>query len=308
MKVVTYNIRSGFGLDHRCDLERIVNAVRGADIIGFQEVERGWRRSAMVNQPERLGELLAHYHWVYGPSFDVDASTLLDDGRVRNRRRQFGPMLMSKWPILSTRRIVLPYLATVDHFNFAAGAIEGVVAAPAGPLRVYSIHLSSISARERLLQIDTLLEDHDRACRAGTVWTGNPDPTGSSGAGDLAFLDWSNGEPAPPVPRHTLFMGDFNSVEESSEYVRIAGEHDPFYGRGMHCGDLVDTWAVAREKIGDPTSWWPDPPDRAPGYALRLDYCFVSTGLAARVSRAWVDVGASGSDHKPYWVEFDDHC
>ena len=47
-------------------------------------------------------------------------------------------------------------------------------------------------------------------------------------------------------------------------------------------------------------------PDRAPGHALRLDYCFASSGLASSVSRAWVDVDADGSDHKPCWVEIDD--
>lgn len=305
MKVVTYNIRYGFGPDHRCSLERVADSVRGADIIGLQEVERFWRRSGMIDQPERLGELLPLHHWVYCPSFDVDAGTLGDDGRVLNRRRQFGPMLLSRWPILSTRRIVLPQLGTVDLLNFAAGAIEGVIAAPAGPLRVYSVHLSAISQRERLWQIDTLLEGHEHTCRAGAASTGNAVPCEPAGDGDLAFLDWSNGEPAAPTPRHTLVMGDFNSVAESPEYIRMVGERDPVYGRGMHSDELVDTWAVARETIGEPTSWWPDPPDCAPGHPMRLDYCFVSTGLGSSVSRAWVDVDAEGSDHKPYWVELD---
>ena len=306
MKVVTYNIRYGFGLDHRCDLKRIADTVRGADIICLQEVERFWRRSEMADQPARIGELLPHCYWTYGPSLDVDASTRRDDGSILNRRRQFDPMLLSKWPILSTRLIVLPHLGTVDLFNFSSGAIEGVIAAPVGPLRVYSVHLSSISPRERLLQIDTLLDSYDRACRTGAVSTGSAAPAGTVEAGHPMHLDWSNGEPAPPTPENTLFMGDFNCIEESPEYVRFAGEADPVYGRGMHTDDLVDSWAVARKTIGEPTSWWPDPPDGAPGRALRLDDCFVSNGLAASVSRAWVDVDADGSDHRPYWVEFDD--
>jgi len=40
MRVVTYNMRFGWGLDGRVDLERIVNSVRDADIIALQEVER----------------------------------------------------------------------------------------------------------------------------------------------------------------------------------------------------------------------------------------------------------------------------
>ncbi len=38
MKIVTYNIRYGLGLDNQYDLERIADSVRGADIIGLQEV------------------------------------------------------------------------------------------------------------------------------------------------------------------------------------------------------------------------------------------------------------------------------
>ena len=63
---------------------------------------------------------------------------------------------------------------------------------------------------------------------------------------------------------------------------------------------------LIRETVGEPESWWPDPPDRAPGTAMRLDYCFVSTGLGSSVFRAWVDTDADGSDHKPYWVQLDD--
>lgn len=305
MKTVTYNIRYGLGNDNRYDLARTANAVHGADIIGLQEVERFWRRSGMTDQPKQLGELLPDYYWAYCPSFDVDASTRDANGGVVNRRRQFGPMLLSKWPILSTRVMVLPQLKTVDLFNFSGGAIEGIISTPAGALRVYSLHLSSISSRERLLQIDALLNAFFHVSQNGGTATSDGTPVDPVETKNFKRTDWSNGEPGLPKPEHTLFMGDFNCVEESAEYTRFAGEIDPVHGRGMHSDDLLDSWSVAREKIGQPTSWWPDQPGQNPRKALRLDYCFVSTGLAPKVSRAWVDADAAGSDHKPYWVEFD---
>ena len=308
MKAVTYNIRYGLGLDNRYDLERIANAVRDADIISLQEVERFWRRSGMTDQPERLGELLPDYYRVYCPSLDVDASTRDANGGIINRRRQFGLMLLSKRPVISARMIALPQLETVDFFSRVnlsiSGAIEVVTATPAGVLRVYSLHLSSVSSRERLLQIDTLLNMFAYSKRNRATVSRNDMPTDPIEAKNFVRMNWSNDEATPPAPEHTLFMGDFNSLEESPEYIRFAGEIDPVYGRGMHSDDLIDSWSVAKETIGHPTSWWPDPPDRAPGKALRLDYCFVSMGLASKVSRAWVDVDADGSDHKPYWVEF----
>ena len=306
MKVITYNIRYGLGLDQRFDLERIADAVRDADIIGLQEVERNWRRSDMIDQPKRLGELLPDHYWAYYPAFDVDASSSNKSGPVINRRRQFGPMLLSRWPIESVRTILLPQLNTVDLLNMSTGAIECAIETPLGSLRVYSLHLSSISTRERMLQIDTLLNAHSRFISNGGVCTGSSQPDDPVEVENFIRMDWHNGDPLPVSPENTLFLGDFNSQEESPEYVRFAGETDPVYGRGIHPDEFVDSWSVAKETVGEPTTWWPDPPDRAPGFAVRLDYCFASAGLARHIARAWVDTDAVGSDHKPYWVIFDE--
>ena len=74
MKLVTYNIRFGLGLDQRIDLARIADTVRDADIIALQEVERFWKRSGMSDQPEIVGRHLRGFYWVYFPAFDMDAS------------------------------------------------------------------------------------------------------------------------------------------------------------------------------------------------------------------------------------------
>jgi endonuclease/exonuclease/phosphatase family metal-dependent hydrolase len=117
MKLVSYNIRFGLGTDHRNNLERIAETVRDADIIGLQEVERFWKRGGMLDQPDILGGYLKEFYWAYCPAFDMDASERNEDGTVLNRRRQFGPMVLSRWPILSSRLIVFPKLGTVKHFN-----------------------------------------------------------------------------------------------------------------------------------------------------------------------------------------------
>jgi endonuclease/exonuclease/phosphatase family metal-dependent hydrolase len=306
MKIVTYNIRFGLGIDQRYDLERIAAEIDGADIIGLQEVERFWRRSGMVDQPQILGELLKEYYWAYCPAFDVDASTMNEDDSVLNRRRQFGPMLLSRWPICSARPMVLPQLPANELISMTAGALECVIDTPSGPFRVYSLHLSALSPRERLLQIDHLLEMNKSIEHCGRVLMAAGNHSNPAEAVHIDKLDWNNGESSLPLPAYTLFLGDFNSIEESSEYIRFVGEDDPIFGRGVHSSSFVDSWNVARETTGQPESWWPDPPDRLPGHPLRLDYCFISTELAPKVKRCWVDTKAVGSDHKPYWVEFDD--
>jgi len=36
----------------------------------------------------------------------------------------------------------------------------------------------------------------------------------------------------------------------------------------------------------------------------RIDHCFVTADLAPRVTRAWIDNNAQGSDHQPVFFEF----
>jgi endonuclease/exonuclease/phosphatase family metal-dependent hydrolase len=303
VKITTYNIRYGLGLDQRYDLDRIADTVRDADIIGLQEVERFWKRSGMVDQPDILGQNLKEFYWVYCPAFDMDASQRQENGTVHNRRRQFGPMVLSRWPIIWSRSLALPKLGTVDSLNMDTGAIECVVDAPAGPIRVYCTHISAVSSRDRLMQIDQLLEIHRTAISRGAAWTGDGACADPIEAENFLRMNWNNSEPPPPMPTDTVLMGDFNSVAESPEYIRFAGEVDPAYGRVAHLDGFVDSWSAAQEKSGEATTWWPDPPDRSPRHGLRLDYCFLSPGIGRKVKRVWVDGAAEGSDHKPYWIE-----
>ena len=305
MKLAAYNIRFGLGLDQRVDLGRIAETVRDADIIGLQEVERYWKHSGMSDRPDIIGRHLKEFHWVYFPAFDMDASEREDDGTVLNRRRQFGPMVLSRWPTRSSRLIVFPKLGTVDYLNIDMGAVECVIDTPSASLRVYSVHLSALSSRERLMQIDRLLEFHRNAQASGGAWTGNEALIDPIEARHMADLDWSCGEAPPSMPKEAIVMGDFNSKPESAEYMRMVGEIDPFFRRVGHLDGFVDSWTAADDRPGDRITWLPDPPDRSPGHGLTLDYCFVDPELGHKVKRAWVDDAAEGSDHRPYWVELD---
>lgn len=257
----------------------------------------------MIDQPEILGWYLKDFYWAYCPAYDMNVSEHLEAGTVLNRRRQFRPMLLSRWPIIWTRSIVFPKLGTVDRFNVDTRAIECVVDAPSGPSRVYSIHLSALLTRERLVQIDQLLELHRNANISGAAWTGDGFCSDPVEVENFLQMDWDNGEPMLPMPTDTLLMGDFNMVPKSPDYNRIAGKIDPAYGQIAHIEGFVDSWLVAQEILDEATSWWPDPPERSPGHGLRLDYCFLSPALGRKVKRVWVDGSAEGSDHKPYCIE-----
>lgn len=305
MKLVSYNIRFGLGLDQQINIKRITDTIKDADIIALQEVERFWKHSDMKDQPELISGYLKQHYWLYFPAFDVDASEN-NNGSVINRRRQFGPMVLSRWPIRMARYIVFPKLGTTDYLNMDTGAIECVVDTPDGALMVYSLHLSASSSRDRLIQIDRLLEFYRNSPVSGGSWTGGGD--GVTDPVEIKHMDelnWSNDETVPLIPKETVVMGDFNMLPDCEEYNRMVGTPDLCVGRVGHLDSFLDSWIVAKERSDSRNSWFPDPPERAPGYPICLDYCFVSPHLSQKVERVWIDQDATGSDHKPVWVELD---
>ena len=289
MRLVTYNIQYSRGKDGCCDLSRVAGEVSGADIIALQEVERFWPRSGMADQPGEIGRFLPDHYWVYGPGFDVHLpiEEAAEDGKRDNRRRQFGNMLLSRWPILSSRLFPLPKTYYGDRFNMHMGALEGVVEPPAGPLRLWSIHLGYLESAERLEQLRYLLEVQDRGPLEQGAW---------SGPELLRGDDWSAGAEPPAMPSATLWLGDFNMTPESEEYGLVTAS-DPF-----RVG-LIDSWTLAGGDAEDGLTYFDYP---APGDGLRTDYCFLSADLTKRLARVWVDESALGSDHQPLWVELGD--
>ncbi len=134
MKFVTYNIQYGLGKDNRYDLARIAREVETADVIALQEVERHWQRSGGVDAPAVLASLLPEHHWVYGANLDMDASYRDPAGKLVNRRRQFGTMILSRSPVVSSRNHLLPNYGTLTQHSIQQGALEaGIVTERAGP-------------------------------------------------------------------------------------------------------------------------------------------------------------------------------
>jgi endonuclease/exonuclease/phosphatase family metal-dependent hydrolase len=66
LRVATYNIDGGVGLDDRYDLNRIADNIRPYDLIGMEEVH-GHLFGAAANQAQELGENLQR-PWLYAPS------------------------------------------------------------------------------------------------------------------------------------------------------------------------------------------------------------------------------------------------
>jgi endonuclease/exonuclease/phosphatase family metal-dependent hydrolase len=302
MQIVTYNIQFGLGKDSRFDLERIASEVDGADIIALQEVERYWQRSGNIDQPAQIAQILDNYYWAYGPYFDVDASTTEPDGSIKNVRRQFGNMILSKTPLLSTRLFPLPKSPLRHRHNMVLGLFEAVVKlADGSALRIYNTHLSARSQHDRLLQINFMRNIIHGAPAEGGAWTG-PDAQSIPQTAENKL--WEENSTPQPMPEPFVLLGDFNLRNIAPEYGFLVGPMDEHLGRISSKEGFIDTWVAAGHGEDEGISFsYTVSSGEVKG--VRLDYAFIDESMRKRVLGARIDEQARGSDHQPYWLELD---
>jgi len=287
MKVVSYNIQYGVGLDGRYDAERIAATVRGADVIALQEVSRNNPQNGGRDMVAELTALLPDYFVVYGSNFEANVGSHVKDGRAVTTMFQLGNMILSKTPIQLSRNLLLPRSRSISVLNFQRGALEALIETPLGFIRFYSTHLDHRNPMERARQIRFLRERlFNHALEGG----------GLTGLSEV-------GLPEPPAPEAFILMGDFNMLAGSPEYVELAGLPDHEFGMPLSADLAVDAAAWLKAS-GDDFVTWVDPkrPQDAGRYK-RIDYIFASASLAGNLKRLWVDAEAVGSDHRPVWLE-----
>jgi endonuclease/exonuclease/phosphatase family metal-dependent hydrolase len=285
MRVVSYNIQYGTGKDGQVDLERIAGDIGDADIIALQEVERYFSTTGNIDQPAGLAALFPTHFWVYGAGVDLHAGTDED----KSRRRQFGNMLLSRWPVLSSRNHLLPKTGYVDYLALQRSALEAVIETPLGGLRVYSVHLGHVGGPERRRQITALMEIVNEAPADGGVVSGRQ-----------ASKHWTTDAALPPMPSPAMLLGDFNLAPETAEYELLVGKRNDKYQRLTTHRHLVDAWVTAGDDVDAGDTCF----DHF-GRSQRIDYAFVTPDLADRVQAISVDTEAQGSDHQPLILQLE---
>ncbi|MBI2741583.1 MAG: endonuclease/exonuclease/phosphatase family protein [Rhodospirillales bacterium] len=283
--IATYNIQFGRGLDMKFDLDRTASDVKGADIVAFQEVAQNWERNGGEDQAAGLAEKLG-YHYVFGSGFNVAATPKAGAKAPDNRRRTFGNMVASRWPLESSRTFLLPKYALTTIYDLQRCVVEAVVVTPVGKLRIYSTHLSHISSGQRVPQVQTLLQIINEAPANGSAWGGTHTP------------DWTEGMDVPSLPEPALLMGDMNFTYESPEYALICGEKDARNGRVVRNTSLRDSWVSAGHKEEDGVSIYSQ-------YSgdVRIDHMFATPSVARHVETMRIASDAKASDHFPVFLE-----
>ncbi|MCZ4282954.1 endonuclease/exonuclease/phosphatase family protein [Kiloniella laminariae] len=286
MKLVSYNIQYGTGQDGVYDLERIIASLAGADIIMLQEVERHWERTNHDDQVSRIAAAFPDHYSAFGGHCDLDGSYRDETGKLIQRRRQHGTMILSRVPLLSLRTFLLPGTAVVSpQFSLQRGLQEALIEWEGRRIRLYNTHLNHICPELQAPQIEKVMEIINDAPATGLAWSGGDPKNGNWGVG---------GEPA--VPEDVILTGDMNLCHYDPGYSDFVGPKSRWYGRVATRRHLMDSWTLAghAEEEGD----------SCPPYG-RLDYCFVSPSLGKAVAASKIDTDNKSSDHYPYWVDFD---
>lgn len=96
IRVMSYNIHHGEGVDGRLDLERIAETILDAkpDVVSLQEVDRGTVRTGGVDQAEELS-MLTGMAVVFGASMDFQGG-------------QYGNAVLTRWAYEGARVVPLP--------------------------------------------------------------------------------------------------------------------------------------------------------------------------------------------------------
>ena len=147
LRVVSFNIEYALQVDSAIAVLAGDPALQDADVILLQEMdEEGTRRIA-----DTLGMWYVYYPSVF---------------RFKTRR-DLGNAILSRWPIVEDRKIVLPHLSRLVNSQRAATAATMRVGK--ATVRVYSLHLGTmagLSPAARRDQLEAVLADAGRYPRA----------------------------------------------------------------------------------------------------------------------------------------------
>jgi len=283
MKLVTWNVQWCLGVDGRVDPARIVEHARAFadfDVLCLQEVACNFPALKGSAGEDQFAAIAASL-----PGFTALRGIAVDTPAPGGTRRTFGNFILSRLPVRQATRIRLPSPVDEGVRHMGRMALEAVMEAPFGLLRVTTTHLEYYSALQRGAQVEALRARHEEA---------------SEQARRLRPVDVSDG------PFHSfaqtpsaLLVGDFNCRTSDAAYARM---NAPFDSRTP---PLEDAWTVLHPDAPHaPTvgvhdrAQWPE--------AFACDFVFASRDLRSRLKAVSVDAGTAASDHQPVCIELAD--
>jgi endonuclease/exonuclease/phosphatase family metal-dependent hydrolase len=181
-------------------------------------------------------------------------------------------MILSRLRVGRILRHALPWPASPDAPSMPRVALEAIVQAPVGPLRVISTHLEYYSAEHRAAQIARLAQ-----IRLESI-------------AERKQVDEAGPFRSLPSPAGTLLCGDFNLMPD-----------DPLHQQFLNIG-FVDAWEVLHPSEPHPATFRLH--QREPGESpYCCDFVFATPDLVPRLASIRIDADNRASDHQPVIVE-----
>ena len=161
-------------------------------------------------------------------------------------------------------------------------ALEAVIEADIGPVRVITTHLEYYSSRQRVAQVERLREVHVEACEHART---------------KSSAQYRSG-PFEPFgrPVQAILTGDFNMKIDDPACVNLQAPFDNNVPR------FVDAWAQAHPGQKHPPTFCVHGKEHAKE-PYCCDFVFVTEDLAPRIKSVRVDVETQVSDHQPMAIE-----
>ena len=284
MIVITWNVQWCRGVDRRVDPARIVAQARALadfDVLCLQEIASNFADPRLAgsrgeNQFSEIAQRL--------PGFTAVPGAIIDVPGEGAQRRHFGNLIMTRYPVGQVFRHLLPYPVDPGLRGMPRIALEAVLHAPSGAVRIITTHLEYYGTLKRSAQVDALralyAEGSGHARRGTVIETGGG-----------PFHDY-------PRPAATIITGDFNFEPEDPLHARMVEPFDD----GTPA--LSDAWEAAHPELAHPATFkiYEKDPDEAEQHC---DFIFVSADLVPRLKSIRVDQETQASDHQPVLAEFD---
>lgn len=268
MRLLSWNVQWCRGIDGRVDPRRIAAEAKrlaDPDVFCLQEIAVNFPEmegSSGEDQVSILKSEMGDYEAFFAPAVDLPG---------KNGRRQFGNLILSRLPVGRVMRHALPWPPAPGVQSMPRAAVEIVVKAPFGFLRVMTTHLEYYSDEHRGAQVARLGALHAEAC------------------GEHLLVEEPGSYESYPRAKSALLCGDFNLAPE-----------DPQHRKMLDAG-FVDAWqALNPGKARQPTFHLHD--GKAP---YCCDYLFVTPDLVPRLKSLRIDAQTQASDHQPVMVEIE---
>ncbi|WP_345686549.1 endonuclease/exonuclease/phosphatase family protein [Novipirellula caenicola] len=189
LRVLSYNIHHGEGIDGQLDLQRIaavINSVK-PDLVALQEVDQNVGRSQSVDQPAELARL-TDMNVVFGANIPLQGG-------------HYGNAILSRYPVRAHTNRMLPNLADGEQ----RGYIEATIQIPgvAEPLLLMATHLDHRrDERERLESADAINASVKKAKQPIALLAGDMNATPDSETMKRLGAMWTSvtDAPIPTIP------------------------------------------------------------------------------------------------------------